>query len=64
MPLVWFRFQETEDCTMSKPKAIPVPEAQETPQRRDDRDRGGQEPLSGSHKAKIRKQDGHFNPEG
>jgi len=49
---------------MSKPKSIPVPEAQETPRRRDDRDRGGQEPLSGSHKAKIRKQDGHFNPEG
>ncbi|KOR75800.1 hypothetical protein [Paenibacillus solani] len=49
---------------MSKPKSIPVPEAQEQPRQRKDRDRGGQEPLSGSHRAKIRKQDGHFNPEG
>lgn len=48
---------------MSKPKSIPVPEAQE-PRRREDHDRGVQQPLSGSHKAKIRKQDGHYNPEG
>ncbi|MCK8490172.1 small acid-soluble spore protein P [Paenibacillus sp. MBLB2552] len=26
--------------------------------------KGGPEPLSGSKKAKIRKQDGNFNPEG
>lgn len=55
---------EMEGYQMSKPKAIPVPEAQEQPKQRKDPDRGGQEPLSGSHRAKIRKQDGHFNPEG
>ncbi len=49
---------------MSKPKAIPVPEAQDQPKRHKEHDKSQQEPLSGSHKAKIHKQDGHFNPEG
>ncbi|MBO2946047.1 small acid-soluble spore protein P [Paenibacillus sp. F411] len=50
---------------MSKPKAIPVPEAQEPRRQRKDNDHGGnQEPNTGSHRAKIAKQSGHFNPEG
>ncbi|MDP4099247.1 small acid-soluble spore protein P [Paenibacillus sp. P96] len=49
---------------MSKPKSIPVPEAQE-PQHRDrDRGRGIQEPLSGSKKVKNRNHVDHNNPEG
>ncbi|MGG1878631.1 MULTISPECIES: small acid-soluble spore protein P [Paenibacillus] len=49
---------------MSKPKSVPVPEAQEPKREREEQHRGGQEPLSGSHRAKIRKQSGNFNPEG
>ena len=49
---------------MSKPKAIPVPEAQEPKRRKDDGDGGMQEPMTGSHRAKIHKQSGKYNPEG
>lgn len=51
--------------TMSKPKAIPVPEAQhnEGPKHRDDHD-SMQEPLSGSKKVKNRNHVDHLNKEG
>lgn len=50
---------------MSKPKSIPVPEAQEPQRRQKDNGNGGtQEPMTGSHRAKIHKQSGNFNPEG
>lgn len=49
---------------MSKPKSVPVPEAQEPNRESRDHDRGLQEPLSGSHRVKIRKQSGNYNPEG
>ncbi|MFB5679209.1 small acid-soluble spore protein P [Paenibacillus terreus] len=49
---------------MSKPKSIPVPEAQETQHRDRDHDRGMQEPLSGSKKVKNRNHVDHHNPEG
>ncbi|WP_054955425.1 hypothetical protein [Paenibacillus dakarensis] len=50
---------------MSKPKSIPVPEAQEPQRRRKDNGGGGmQEPMTGSHRAKIHKQSGNYNPEG
>ena len=50
---------------MSKPKSIPVPEAQENRPRRKHSERSAQqEPMTGSHRAKIHKQSGNFNPEG
>ncbi|MEK3784820.1 MULTISPECIES: small acid-soluble spore protein P [Paenibacillus] len=50
---------------MSKPKAVPVPEAQDNKSRRnDDRSGGMQEPLSGSKKVKNRNHVDHLNPQG
>jgi small acid-soluble spore protein P (minor) len=52
---------------MSKPKAIPVPEAQREEQREHHRNTGGnsmQEPLSGSKKVKNRNHVDHLNKEG
>ncbi|NMO97885.1 small acid-soluble spore protein P [Paenibacillus lemnae] len=50
---------------MSKPKSVPVPEAQAPQRRRKNNGAGGnQEPMTGSHRAKIAKQSGNFNPEG
>ncbi|OZB89995.1 small acid-soluble spore protein P [Paenibacillus sp. XY044] len=50
---------------MSKPNAVPVPEAQEQEPRNRDRERSGmQEPLSGSKKVKNRNHVGHLNREG
>ncbi|WP_422659065.1 small acid-soluble spore protein P [Paenibacillus sp. EC2-1] len=49
---------------MSKPKSIPVPEAQEPQRKRKESGGGMQEPMTGSHRAKTQKQSGHFNPEG
>lgn len=52
---------------MSKPKAIPVPEAQQDEQRRhrrDDDENTMQEPLSGSKKVKNRNHVDHLNKEG
>ncbi|MDO7908694.1 small acid-soluble spore protein P [Paenibacillus sp. JX-17] len=48
---------------MSKPKTIPVPEAQDTPPRRK-HSGGQQEPLSGSKKVKNHNHVDHLNPEG
>ncbi|OAB43616.1 small acid-soluble spore protein P [Paenibacillus glacialis] len=50
---------------MSKPKAIPVPEAQEKHQRRNDNESNAiQEPLSGSKKVKNHNHVSHLNKEG
>ncbi|MEC0093404.1 small acid-soluble spore protein P [Paenibacillus macquariensis] len=49
---------------MSKPKAIPVPEAQEKHQRNDNDSNAMQEPLSGSKKVKNRNHVGHLNKQG
>ncbi|MDR9857678.1 small acid-soluble spore protein P [Paenibacillus sp. VCA1] len=51
---------------MSKPKAIPVPEAQRREQRQHRRDDENtmQEPLSGSKKVKNRNHVDHLNKEG
>ncbi|WP_195576445.1 small acid-soluble spore protein P [Paenibacillus sp. 1001270B_150601_E10] len=51
---------------MSKPRAVPVPEAnQQEQQHHAGNDRGAQqEPLSGSKKVKNRNHVDHNNPEG
>ncbi|MGQ8875771.1 small acid-soluble spore protein P [Paenibacillus sp. TSA_86.1] len=50
---------------MSKPKAIPVPEAQEThKQHHSSKHSSLQEPLSGSKKVKNQNHVDHLNPEG
>jgi small acid-soluble spore protein P (minor) len=50
---------------MSKPKAIPVPEAQESGGRNEKREHSHvQEPLSGSKKVKNRNHVDHLNKEG
>ena len=50
---------------MSKPKAIPVPEAQPTHGVKHKKDHSsGPEPLSGSKKVKNRNHVDHNNPEG
>lgn len=51
---------------MSKPKAVPVPEAQDSRQNHRDsrKDSTMQEPLSGSKKVKNRNHVSHLNPEG
>lgn len=50
---------------MSKPKSIPVPEAEQA-ERHHVRDNGTpqQEPLSGSKKTKMQNHVSHRNPEG
>ncbi|MFK4305034.1 MULTISPECIES: small acid-soluble spore protein P [Paenibacillus] len=50
---------------MSKPKAIPVPEAQDAGEGNEKRERNHQqEPLSGSKKVKQRNHVDHHNREG
>lgn len=50
---------------MSKPKSIPVPEAQDNRQHRQSPKRSSmQEPLSGSKKVKNQNHVDHLNPEG
>lgn len=50
---------------MSKPKAIPVPEAQDNHQQRHSSKHSSmQEPLSGSKKVKNQNHVDHLNPEG
>ncbi|PQP84019.1 small acid-soluble spore protein P [Paenibacillus sp. PCH8] len=50
---------------MSKPKAIPVPEAQTSEQHRHSSKRSSmQEPLSGSKKVKNQNHVDHLNPQG
>ncbi|WP_342553640.1 small acid-soluble spore protein P [Paenibacillus sp. FSL R7-0652] len=50
---------------MSKPKSIPVPEAQDNRQHRQSSKHSSmQEPLSGSKKVKNQNHVDHLNPEG
>ncbi|MGR6541291.1 small acid-soluble spore protein P [Paenibacillus tundrae] len=50
---------------MSKPKAVPVPEAQPSKQNRQpSKGSSMQEPLSGSKKVKNQNHVDHLNPEG
>lgn len=49
---------------MSKPKAIPVPEAQPAGARHKKDHSSGPEPLSGSKKVKNRNHVDHNNPQG
>jgi len=49
---------------MSKPKTIPVPEAQPTGGNQQRDRKSGPEPLSGSKKVKQANHVSHLNPEG
>lgn len=49
---------------MSKPKSIPVPEAQPNGERKKEHNSSMQEPLSGSKKVKQANHVDHHNPQG